>query len=140
LVRFIAAAAIALGAVLLATNPPGGDDEPRNLRSLLEPRSPYSQPRVLVRAYDYGFEPRRVRILAGQAVGWRNVGKAHHVVTPSSAAGRRVFEAAEREGSASHVFTRPGDYRYYCALHARMRGTVVVSPNRASQRPSRAGY
>jgi len=130
----VVAAAVAVGAVLLATDPPGGDERPQNLSSLLTPRSPYSQPRVLVKVFDYGFQPRRVAVLAGQAVAWRNVGKAHHVVTPSTAPGRRVFEAAEREGSATHVFPRAGTYPYYCALHPRMRGTVVVRPNRASQR------
>ena len=132
--RFVLAAAVALGAVLLALNQTEGSSGKQDLGSLQEPRSPYSQPRIPVRVYDYGFEPRRVRIRAGQAVGWQNVGKAHHVVTPSSAAGRRVFEAAEREGSASHVFPRAGVYPYHCALHPRMRGTVVVG-NRAAQSP-----
>ena len=31
------------------------------------------------------------------------------------------------KGTFSHTFDQPGEYRYICALHPGMKGTVVVT-------------
>jgi plastocyanin len=81
---------------------------------------------IVVDVYEYGFTPSNVVIKAGHAVGWRDVGKEHHIIEPSSAAGRPVFVEAQRVGSAAHVFRKPGVYPYHCRIHPSMTGTVTV--------------
>ena len=81
---------------------------------------------ITVDVYDYGFTPSNVVIKAGHAVAWKDVGKEHHTIEPSSMAGRPVFIEARRLGSAAHVFRRPGVYPYHCRIHPAMKGTVTV--------------
>ncbi|MDX6670941.1 MAG: hypothetical protein QOI91_1304 [Solirubrobacteraceae bacterium] len=81
---------------------------------------------IIVDVYEYGFTPSNVVIKAGHAVAWRDVGKEHHTISPSSRAGRPVFLEAQRLGSAAHVFRTPGVYPYHCSIHPWMRGTVTV--------------
>lgn len=81
---------------------------------------------ITVDVYEYGFNPSNVVIKAGHAVAWKDVGKEHHTIVPSTRAGRAVFLEASRLGSAAHVFRKPGIYRYHCSIHPQMRGTVTV--------------
>lgn len=81
---------------------------------------------IVVDVYEYGFTPSNVVIKAGHAVAWRDVGKEHHVISPSSAAGRPVWLEAQRLGSAAHLFGTPGVYPYHCSIHPWMHGTVTV--------------
>jgi plastocyanin len=81
---------------------------------------------VIVRVFEYGFNPSNVVIVAGQGVAWQDVGDDLHTITPRSAAGREVWLQAQRRGSAVQVFRRPGVYPYYCSRHPWMRGTVTV--------------
>ena len=114
------------GVAVIVAHPFGHSAHDKASLPLAHPRSPYSQQPVVVNVFEYGFQPARVVIRAGQAVAWRDVGKQFHVVTATTAAGRSVFEAAKEMGSASHVFKAPGRYPYHCALHPQMRGVVVV--------------
>jgi plastocyanin len=92
--------------------------------------TPYDQQPIVVSVYEYGFTPAHVSILTGQVVTWRNVGKQLHQIRPITLAGQRVFAAAERIGSANHLFETPGRYPYYCAFHNWMRGVVEVRARR----------
>ncbi|MDX6697127.1 MAG: hypothetical protein QOE65_524 [Solirubrobacteraceae bacterium] len=81
---------------------------------------------ITVDVYEYGFNPTNVVIKAGHAVAWRDVGKEHHTIEPSTRAARGPFIEARRLGSAAHVFRRPGVYPYHCSIHPWMKGTVTV--------------
>jgi plastocyanin len=81
---------------------------------------------VNVRVYEYGFEPSRLLLKAGQVVVWRNIGKELHNITPRSKQGVRIFRAAARRGTTRHLFTKPGTYPYFCSIHTQMKGQVVV--------------
>src|SRR5437764_15123128 len=84
--------------------------------ALAEPRSPYSQQPVLVDVFEYGFSPRRVVVVAGQAVAWKDVGKQFHIVIHTTREGRALWAAAKIAGSATHVFTQQRTYRLRSAL------------------------
>ena len=103
-------------------NRPGGD---RKHRVAGRPFDPRDVP-ITVDVYEYGFSPSNVVIKAGHAVAWKDVGKEHHTIQPSSMPGRSVFLEASRVGSAAHVFRKPGVYPYHCGIHPRMKGTVTV--------------
>jgi plastocyanin len=85
--------------------------------------------------------PDTVTIAVGQAVRWRNTSDIIHTVTgdparaelPASVRlppGARPFDSGDmRPGEEFvHVFTEPGEYRYFCVPHERvgMVGTVIV--------------
>ena len=94
---------------------------------------------IVVNVYEFGFQPSRVVIKAGQAVAWRDVGDDLHTITPATKAGEKVFLKAERLGSFSHVFTQPGVYPYYCAIHRQMHGTITVVRSFSARDLRRAG-
>jgi plastocyanin len=76
---------------------------------------------------DFSFSPATITIHVGDTITWTNVGKQPHTAT----ADNHSFDTGVlRTGqSASHTFTTPGTYTYYCIVHPFMRGTVVVLAN-----------
>ncbi len=92
---------------------------------------------VAVTALDNSFRPQNVEARVGDAVVWENRGRNEHDVlsiegtlADGSAWGITVDEFQPGD-IYSHVFTEPGEYRYYCTIHGNtevgMVGTVVVS-------------
>jgi plastocyanin len=64
-------------------------------------------------------------IAAGTKVVWTNQDDIPHTVT--SADGRDLRSGALDSGdSFAFEFGKPGNYRYFCSLHPKMRGIVVV--------------
>jgi plastocyanin len=89
------------------------------------PRSPRETP-IHIDVYEYGFAPSNTIIKAGQAIAFRNVGKAIHNVVPASNASERAFRDAEEKGSARPVFETAGTYTFTCSIHPQMKGKVTV--------------
>ena len=75
---------------------------------------------------NFTFAPARLTVKIGTTVTWRNEDDIPHVVAASS----RLFKskALDTDDSFSFTFTAPGTYEYFCALHPRMTGAVVVEP------------
>jgi len=72
----------------------------------------------------FAFAPATLEIRAGQAVTWTNRDETPHQVVSS---GKRFRSPGLDTGdSFAFVFTEPGRYPYFCGLHPRMVGTVVV--------------
>jgi plastocyanin len=65
-------------------------------------------------------------VKTGTTVIWRNEDDIPHTVSSST----RLFKskALDTDDSFSFTFTAPGTYEYFCSLHPRMTGTVVVEP------------
>ncbi len=82
-----------------------------------------------VSAMDYSFNPSCVKVNAGQAIIWTNIGAAPHTVT-SDAGAPASFDSGTLNpgGTFSHTFTMTGTYNYHCAFHVSMgmTGTVIV--------------
>jgi plastocyanin len=72
----------------------------------------------------FAFRPAETTIRAGQAVTWTNEDPAEHTVTQQG--GGFTSRTLGRSARFRMVFDRPGTYRYFCALHPEMKGTVVV--------------
>jgi plastocyanin len=72
----------------------------------------------------FAFQPSEITVATGQAVTWRNEDPAEHTVTGQG--GGFTSKTLGRGGRFRKVFDRPGTYRYVCALHPEMKGTVVV--------------
>lgn len=72
------------------------------------------------------FSPIEVTVVIGvnNTVTWVNIDNAAHTVTAKDGS----FSSGNigAGGSYTHTFTTPGTYRFYCAYHLWMVGTVVV--------------
>ena len=72
----------------------------------------------------FHFVPATLTVKAGTAVTWVNRDEEpHNVVSPE-----RVFRSKAIDGGEKFtaVFDKPGTYNYLCAVHPRMRGTIIV--------------
>jgi plastocyanin len=72
----------------------------------------------------FAFAPGAARVKVGQEVTWENHDPAQHTVTQE---GRGFDSGALASGETfKTTFDKPGQYRYICALHPGMKGTVLV--------------
>jgi plastocyanin len=77
-----------------------------------------------VSAGDNFFAPPSITIQVGETVTWSNDGQVPHTVTANSGS----FDSGNLNPgqSFSHEFSSPGNFSYFCAYHASMKGTVTV--------------
>ncbi|MBV8093903.1 MAG: cupredoxin family copper-binding protein [Acetobacteraceae bacterium] len=75
---------------------------------------------------NFTFSPSKVTVPAGTRVVWINRDDIPHTVVENG--DRRVLksEPLDTGDSFSFVFSSPGTYSYFCSIHPRMQGTVVV--------------
>jgi plastocyanin len=86
---------------------------------------------ALVELRGLAFQPRQVRIRAGQSVEWINHDPVPHTVTATAttAAGPAWGSGVLLHGDRYvHTFPAPGRYRYTCLPHPQMTGVVIVEP------------
>lgn len=86
---------------------------------------------IEIDSLDNTFRPDRIEVEIGTEVVWRNVGHNEHDVL--AVEGDWGIEKGDFAPGAEyrHVFTKPGENRYYCTVHgipdAGMVGTVIVT-------------
>ena len=75
---------------------------------------------------NFRFNPREMTVTAGTQVTWVNNDDVPHTAT--SSAKPRIFDSRtlDTDGKFSHVFTTPGTYDYFCAVHPHMTGRIIV--------------
>ena len=75
---------------------------------------------------NFTFAPAEITVAPGTKVTWTNRDDIPHIVT--DAAEPRGFKSPPLDtgNTFSYVFTKTGTYHYFCSLHPRMQGTVVV--------------
>ena len=76
-----------------------------------------------VEAKDLKFLPPAIEVAPGTEVTWRFVDGS----VPHDVKGDGFASEIQSRGTFSHRFTRPGEFRYRCTLHAGMDGRVVVA-------------
>jgi plastocyanin len=78
---------------------------------------------------NFTFAPERLTLRAGTTVTWRNQDDIPHAVASTA----KLFKssALDTDDTYSFTFTEPGTYEYFCSLHPRMTGTIVVEPGTA---------
>jgi Icc protein len=80
---------------------------------------------LAIRIDNFSFQPPELRVPRGGKVTWVNADDVPHLI--ASADGKfRPSSALDTNDQYTMTFDRPGSYRYYCTLHPRMTGTVVV--------------
>jgi plastocyanin len=75
---------------------------------------------------NFAFSPREITVAPGTRVTWINHDDVPHTAT--SSVRPRAFDsgALDTDDSFSFVFTAPGTYDYFCAVHPHMTGKVIV--------------
>jgi plastocyanin len=75
---------------------------------------------------NFTFDPPTLTVPAGTKVTWVNHDDVPHTAT--STAKPKSFQSGtlDTDGKFSHVFTAPGTYEYFCAVHPKMTGQIVV--------------
>jgi plastocyanin len=79
---------------------------------------------VTVQISMFAFAPRVLSIAPGTTVTWTNVDEEPHTVT--AVGGAFHSTALDTHDKYSFIFSKVGDYAYFCRLHPQMTGRVVV--------------
>jgi plastocyanin len=91
--------------------------------------APATQPSAQISIDNFTFSPETLTISVNTKVTWTNRDDIPHTAT--SAVKPRIFNsgALETDQQFSFVFTKPGVYPYFCAVHPHMTGKIIVQPN-----------
>jgi plastocyanin len=79
---------------------------------------------VEVKIDNFVYNPQQITVKAGTTVIWTNHDDIPHTVTSSTGVFRS--KALDTDDKFSFTFTTPGAYKYFCALHPHMTGSIVV--------------
>ena len=74
---------------------------------------------------NFAFVPGTLTVPAGTTVKWVNRDDIPHTVVSKD---KRTFKskALDADDTFSYTFTRPGTYTYFCSIHPKMTGQIVV--------------
>jgi plastocyanin len=73
---------------------------------------------------EFKFAPAALEIPRGTTVTWVNHDEETHTIT--STTGAFTSRGLGNDETFTQTFARPGSYEYFCALHPKMRATVIV--------------
>src|SRR6516165_6781267 len=79
-----------------------------------------------VKIDNFNFTPPTLVVAAGTKVTWTNDDDTPHSVHEKD--GKFKSAALDTDDAFSHTFTAPGEYEYFCSIHPRMVGKIVVKP------------
>jgi plastocyanin len=88
--------------------------------------SPSATGEYTVAIDNFAFSPRTIAVPAGATVKWTNHDDSPHTATSSGTPRAFASGTLDTDGSFEFRFDRPGRYAYFCAVHPRMTGEVVV--------------
>ena len=79
---------------------------------------------VAVKIDNFVFGPQAITVPVGTTVTWTNSDDIPH--TAVSTDGVFKSKAMDTDGKFSYTFAKAGTYSYYCSVHPKMTGQVVV--------------
>ena len=79
---------------------------------------------VDVKIDNFSFTPPTITIPAGTTVKWTNHDDIPHTVVNDDQ--KLKSKALDTDESYSYTFTKPGTYSYFCSIHPKMTGKVIV--------------
>ena len=80
----------------------------------------------VVKIDNFAFDPSTLTVARGTKVTWINRDDVPHTATSSAKPRAFNSKALDTDDQFSFVFTTPGTYAYFCALHPHMTATIVV--------------
>ena len=82
-----------------------------------------SQP-AEVKVDNFSFSPETLTVPVNTAVTWINKDDVPHVI--ASTDGVFKSKGLDTDDKYSYTFTKPGTYAYFCSIHPKMTGKIVV--------------
>jgi plastocyanin len=82
---------------------------------------------VIVKIGNFTYEPQSVTVKPGTVVKWVNEDDVPHTVTGSDAGSPLHSSALDTDDSYTATVNAAGTYKYFCAIHPHMVGTLVVA-------------
>ena len=78
-----------------------------------------------VKIDNFSFAPATVTVSVGNTVTWTNRDDIPHTVVSTD----KVFKSKvlDTDEKFSFTFTKPGEYPYFCSIHPKMTGKVIVT-------------
>jgi plastocyanin len=79
-----------------------------------------------VKIDNFSFGPASLTVVVGTEVTWTNRDDMPHSVVSTD----KIFKSAalDTDQRFSYTFTKPGTYTYFCGIHPKMTGKVIVVP------------
>ena len=83
------------------------------------------EPAAEVKIDNFSFGPAAITVPIGTTVTWINRDDIPHTVVSTD----KVFKSKvlDTDEKFSYTFTKAGDYPYFCSIHPKMTGKVVVT-------------
>jgi plastocyanin len=75
---------------------------------------------------NFAYDPPSLTVAPGTKVTWVNRDDVPHTVTSTAKPKRFDSGTLDTDQRFSHVFTGPGTYEYFCAVHPKMTASVLV--------------
>jgi amicyanin len=86
--------------------------------------APSTAAAAAVKIDNFSFGPAEVKVPVGTTMTWTNRDDIPHtVVSTDKAFKSKVLDTDE---SFSFTFSKPGTYEYFCSIHPKMTGKIVV--------------
>jgi plastocyanin len=79
---------------------------------------------VAVKVDNFSFGPAAVTVPVGTTVTWTNRDDIPHTVVSTD--GVFKSKALDTDDKFSFVFSKPGTYAYFCSIHPKMTGQIIV--------------
>jgi plastocyanin len=77
-----------------------------------------------VKIDNFTFAPASLTVAVGTTVTWTNRDDIPHTVVSDDQSIKS--KALDTDDKFTFTFTKPGTYSYFCSLHPKMKGTVIV--------------
>ncbi|MFZ0293741.1 MAG: cupredoxin family copper-binding protein [Candidatus Sulfotelmatobacter sp.] len=84
----------------------------------------HSAASVDVKINNFSFGPQTITVPVGATVTWTNHDDIPH--TSVSTDGLFKSKVMDTDEKFSYTFTKPGTYSYYCSIHPKMTGQIIV--------------
>lgn len=81
---------------------------------------------AVIRIDNFSFTPPTLTVRAGTTVQWVNHDDIPHTVVNDATPRAFKSQPLDSDDAFSFTLVKPGIYRYFCSLHPRMVGVVVV--------------
>jgi plastocyanin len=93
-------------------------------RSAAADTGPSAPAAAEVKIDNFSFGPQTLTVPVGTTVTWTNRDDIPHTVVSTDG----VFKSKVRDTDEkfSYTFTKAGTYKYFCSVHPKMTGTIVV--------------
>ena len=79
-----------------------------------------------VKIDNFSFTPQVLNIAVGTTVTWTNSDDIPHTVVSTDDPKTFKSKALDTDDKFSFTFTNAGSYSYFCSIHPKMTGTIVV--------------